>query len=531
MQITTDDNRTIILNVSEYMGKVYSTKNLSIVPLSDYITKIDAPNKCIFSFTAENIEKYLADKKREKNNENKQGDGDNSDNNEGEEEDSNSKDDDDDDKKDKSKKPNTLKKEFLKSTQDEFMFKFKKQKRMVQSQQVNSLMKYKFIGYGTTKYGYEVYLYYIGPTVSKDDEKSQEHLVHKKNWQLVPLLHLTYFHKNFKWQDCINHGSTDNEYRALRFSQNGKRFLYPEYDPRFIVWKWSNTTDEGRRYKTLVSSTVCKIIKRIEKKRKRLKHVTATDADAAAVVDANATTTTNKVKKKKEKNRKRGRPRKKRKTSGGGGDGDKSKSKSDNDITKSKTNISSNIKDDNDDDTSLRIIKDVSLNQDQLKEIFNEDEQDDNGNITISRTDYESGFSVIPYDDFTTNINDIKLLIKQSTIKKRVKHKNKFYNWEPIKIINMLVKVGRNRQDNIDGTSRRHIHEIAKIYNLSVKKDDAIEFENKLLSNPDIIESYKESFMELITSYIGVELLTRQPNEDIMMKIEASINQQHSSVH
>lgn len=90
-------------------------------------------------------------------------------------------------------------------------------------------MIWDLVGYAKTEANYFVYVYYTGPTDKGPDNAA---LKKSENWQIVPVSHLSYFHRRIKVLDSyLRHNSNDQ--RAISDSKP-----VPAYDPRHIIFKW-----------------------------------------------------------------------------------------------------------------------------------------------------------------------------------------------------------------------------------------------------------------------------------------------------
>jgi hypothetical protein len=106
----------------------------------------------------------------------------------------------------------------------------------------DALLMYDYVGWGVTKTGCYVFVYYIGP-----EDKGVDYCELRKqcNWQVVPKSHLSHFHNHIKsytyYKAYLNH---------TRFSIKQSKFIkkHIEYDARFIVSKWQKNGSVSKEH-------------------------------------------------------------------------------------------------------------------------------------------------------------------------------------------------------------------------------------------------------------------------------------------
>lgn len=157
----------------------------------------------------------------------------------------------------------------------------------------DALLMYDYVGWGVTKTGCYVFVYYIGPENRSDDNYE---LKQSENWKVVPKSHLSHFHKHITpythYKLYLNH---------TRFSLKQNKFIlkHIEYDARYIVLKWQKNSSVSKEHfarildnKELFASLPDRREYHIKVIEQRMKEQELNSIEAMTLCDVNTTTTT-----------------------------------------------------------------------------------------------------------------------------------------------------------------------------------------------------------------------------------------------
>lgn len=105
-------------------------------------------------------------------------------------------------------------------------------------EELSNKMRLKYVNYGHIQNNsYPVLLFYHG---SKGSEKERKD---KRNFKLIPKSMLHFFHGHLDWRKLIKVSSSDLRMvpAKLKTHSGVKNYMYPAFDPRWVVSKWSSS--------------------------------------------------------------------------------------------------------------------------------------------------------------------------------------------------------------------------------------------------------------------------------------------------
>jgi hypothetical protein len=370
------------------------------------------------------------------------------------------------------------------------------------------ILMFDYIGWGLTKDGFYVFVYYIGP-----DDKGVNYCELKKqsNWKMVPKGHLIHFHKhvNSYYKHFLNNNNTSYACEQSKYIAN-----QITHDLRFFVHKWQQNTTVSKEHEERIMANKAlflsplhnneyyiQVIKEQRRQQDEKDSQKRTSSPKKMIIEEKPST---QILRK---------------------DLPLSKSKSSDDVKNQHHHVDKddekkkkNEKDNNDRLEALLIPLKERMGGDRIpdRDIGGVPTETHKRYVGVNINNY-TDLSKFPIDKSNQfSVDSFSHLVHRT--EESIHNDPSFYEWEPIELVKAFAIAS-----NIDLHAKTQISKITENYNISFDNQDSSHIAMNIFTNPDVQYDIKRATYEYVLANMTMDLVSRD-------KTPFPVNQQRNPI-